>query len=270
MPPSPTTATRPHKSTSHTIPGFISPPKPKQRPIYDLSVAELYEKHARNKRILANPAPSTSAYVQRLSTEQTAIEARLTDLVGVERIQQMLKRTTISEDDGMKVDTPSPPQLEDDRLKAPTSRAIETKRRILNNYAPMGYKKDNSTSSFTFEEAARIEQEAHAQDERRRQEAEERKRRKGLPIKGEVLSEKERAARIWAFMNYKPSESDLEDDTDEESDEDDPASWFDDDQDDGRKGQDIIEPDEEDYSNIIRVDEARVPRSIFYEPRDDE
>ena len=54
--------------------------------------------------------------------------------------------------------------------------------------------------------------------------------------------------------NYKPSESDLEDDDDEDED-DDPASWFEDDQDDGRKGQDIIEPDFEDYSDIIDDDD---------------
>ncbi|THH33577.1 hypothetical protein EUX98_g539 [Antrodiella citrinella] len=285
MPASPTSpGGRPHKSATHSIPGFISPPKPRQRPIYDLSVAELYEKHARNKRILSNPyvlrdrlsevaftfrrrvcrAPSTSAYVQRLSAEQVAIEARLTDLVGIEKIQEMLKRTTISEDDNMKVDGETPPEVP----QAP--QAIETKRRILSRYGASITPKDNSASTFTFEEAARIERETHAQDERRRQEAEERRRRKGLPIKGEVLSEKDRQARVWAFMTYKPSESDLEDDDDESSDEDDPAKWFDDDQDDGRKGQDIVEPDEEDYSKIIRIDESRMPRGVFYEPRDDE
>ena len=57
----------------------------------------------------------------------------------------------------------------------------------------------------------------------------------------------------------------MEDDDDDEGDED-PASWFDDDQDDGRKGQDIVEPDEEDYSHVIRIDESRV----FYPlPRED-
>lgn len=59
--------------------------------------------------------------------------------------------------------------------------------------------------------------------------------------------------------NYKPSDSDLEDD-DDDDDDDDPANWFEDDQDDGRKGQDIVEPDDEDYSHIIRIDDSR----IFY------
>lgn len=70
--------------------------------------------------------------------------------------------------------------------------------------------------------------------------------------------------------NYKPSDSDLEDmDMDEDdSDEEDPATWFEDDQDDGIKGQDIVPPDVEDLSNIIRVDENRIRYSTFYEPRD--
>lgn len=58
----------------------------------------------------------------------------------------------------------------------------------------------------------------------------------------------------------------MEDDDDDS--DDDPANWFEDDQDDGRKGQDIIEPDEEDYSEIIRVDASRIQYSTFYEPRD--
>ncbi|KAH9045189.1 hypothetical protein EDB85DRAFT_2270242 [Lactarius pseudohatsudake] len=58
--------------------------------------------------------------------------------------------------------------------------------------------------------------------------------------------------------NYKPSESDLEDDDGDDLDDEDPSTWFDDDQDDGRKDQDIIEPDVEDLSDIIRVDTSRM------------
>lgn len=68
------------------------------------------------------------------------------------------------------------------------------------------------------------------------------------------------------FRNYKPTDSDLEDD-DEDEDDDDPSTWFIDDQDDGRKGQDIVEPDEEDWSNVIRIDHTRLPYNFF--PRDD-
>ena len=54
----------------------------------------------------------------------------------------------------------------------------------------------------------------------------------------------------------------MEDDDDYDEDDDDPSTWFDDDQDDGRKGQDIVEPDYDDYSDIIRIDESRIPWSI--------
>lgn len=74
---------------------------------------------------------------------------------------------------------------------------------------------------------------------------------------------------ITACRNHKPTDSDLDDDSDYDPDDDDPATWFDDQDDDGVKGQDIIEPDDEDYSDIIRVDSNRVHAySTFYEPRD--
>lgn len=68
--------------------------------------------------------------------------------------------------------------------------------------------------------------------------------------------------------NYKPTDSDLEGMDEDDSDDDDPSTWFEDDQDDGIKGQDIIPPDVEELSNVIRVDESRIRYSTFYEPRD--
>jgi len=66
------------------------------------------------------------------------------------------------------------------------------------------------------------------------------------------------------LRNYKPSsESDLEDDDDLE--DEDPSTWFYDDQDDGQKGQDIIEPDAEDISDVIRVDTNRIYYNTFPE-----
>ena len=59
------------------------------------------------------------------------------------------------------------------------------------------------------------------------------------------------------------SRSHTDDDDEEEEDEQGRPSWFDeDDQDDGIKGQDIVEPDYEDLSTIIRIDEARIPWPI--------
>ena len=109
----------------------------------------------------------------------------------------------------------------------------------------------------------------------------------GLPVRGEQLTREEREARIWAFMwvtpicrrrrrlnilarNHKLTESDIEDDIDEDDSDEDPASWFEDDQDDGRKGQDIVEPDYEDLSSVIRIDESRIPHNVFFEPRGDD
>lgn len=82
--------------------------------------------------LLANRAPSTSTYVQRLSAEQTAIEARLVEL-GVDSIKHLMQETTINdpeeeEQNAMKTgDRPSSPSV-------PRSRAIDTKRRILARY----------------------------------------------------------------------------------------------------------------------------------------
>ncbi|CAL1701436.1 unnamed protein product [Somion occarium] len=227
-----------------------------------MSIQELQEQHGRNADILSKPAPSTSTYVQRLSAEQAAIEARLVEL-GVDKIQTMMQRTNINDEGDTQM------KIEDTPAVSP-SRAIDTKRRILARYSAQIHPTHSDTGSFSFDEAVRIEQETHALDMRRKQHLEEKKRRMGLPIKGEVLTREEREARIWAFMTYKPTESDLEDDDDLEDDSD-PATWFEDDQEDGRKGQDIVEPDDyEDLSNVIRIDETRIPRSIFYEPKDDD
>ena len=55
-------------------------------------------------------APSTSSYVQRLSTEQAQIEARLVEL-GVDSIQKMLRKTTIEDQsEQMSVDSPQEQQ----------------------------------------------------------------------------------------------------------------------------------------------------------------
>ena len=61
----------------------------------------------------------------------------------------------------------------------------------------------------------------------------------------------------------------MEADTDSEED-DNPANWFHDDEDDGIKGQQIVQPDVEDYSSIIRIDEAKayVGYGTFYDPTD--
>ncbi|KAF9263529.1 hypothetical protein L218DRAFT_864469, partial [Marasmius fiardii PR-910] len=195
---------------------------------------------------------STSTYAQRITAEQAAIVSQL-EIHGMDIISAGMMNTRIG--DNIQVShAPEPPM----------SKAIDAKRRALARFGDT----HGAVGSLSMQEAIEIEQRAHAQDRERQQKLIEKRRRQGLPVKGEVLTRAEVEARIWAFMNHKPTDSDLEDDDDEEED-DDPATWFDDDQDDGRKGQDIVEPDEEDLSDIIRIDHNKLPYSTFYEPRYD-
>ena len=62
----------------------------------------------------------------------------------------------------------------------------------------------------------------------------------------------------------------MEDADDDYSSDEDPSDLYEDDQDDGRKGQPIIEPDYEDLSDVIRIDERRIPRSIYFDGREGE
>jgi len=238
-------------------PGFIAS-RPKRRPS-QMSVRELYDQHERNTRTLSTSAASTSTLVQRVSAEQAAIEARLLELEGMQNIQAKLKNINISEGDEMNVDLP----------EHPIAKAIDTKRRVLAKYNPEPLNGGRSVGSLSFQEAIQLEQRAHTQDLERQQRLEEKRKRTGMLLKGEILTKEEREARIWAFMNHKPSDSDLEDDSDE--DDDDPSTWFEDDQDDGIKGQHIVQPDSiDELSNIIRIDSSKFHYSTFYEPRDND
>ncbi|KAG1892598.1 hypothetical protein F4604DRAFT_1672579 [Suillus subluteus] len=255
QPQSPTSPMRPKKTV--VLPGFRAPPKPKPKSITQMTARELHDQHDRNARLLNSSSACTSALGQRLSAEQAAIESRLLELEGVEEIRNGLKKTNINADEIMIVDQPRMP------------RVIDAKHRALSRYAPIAPNGAQQVSSLSLQEAIELEQRAHVQDAARQQRSDERKRRIGLPIRGEVLSRAEMDARMRAFINYKPTDSDLEDDMDDDDDDDeDPSTWFEDDQDDGVKGQDIIEPDHEELSSIIRVDESRARYSTFFEPRD--
>ena len=56
---------------------------------------------------------------------------------------------------------------------------------------------------------------------------------------------------------------------DDDDDDDNPVNWFEDDQDDGRKGQNIVDPDVpdeimgDDLSHVIRVDESRIDYRFY-------
>ena len=79
----------------------------------------------------------------------------------------------------------------------------------------------------------------------------------------------QRPTRIFLLRKHKPTDSDMEDDSDSDEDAD-PANWFHDEEDGGIKGQQIVEPDVEDYSSVIRIDESKAYAgySTFFEPRD--
>jgi len=220
-----------------------------------MTVRELQDRHNLNARILSSPKANTSSYAQRVTAEQAAVESRLIELLGVESINTGLRKTTLRGEGDMIVDPP---------LEPPTSRAIEAKRKALAQFGRNAAA--GTTVTMAMDEAMELERAAFLRDKQR---AEEKTQRQvAATATNPALTREERKARIWAFMTYKPSESDMEDD-DDDSDDEDPANWFEDDQDDGRKGQDIVEPDDEDYSDIIRVDASRVQYSTFYEPRDE-
>jgi hypothetical protein len=155
-------------------------------------------------------ASSTSTYVQRISAEQAAVEARLFEINGMETIQTGMRNANIRGEEDMNVDPPFEP---------PVSRAIEAKRKALSQYvrtplcfvfsslphsiSSQGAGCANGSShleAMTYQEAIELQQRAYARDLERQQQIEEKKKRMGLPRKGELLTRQEREARIWAFM----------------------------------------------------------------------
>jgi len=225
--------------------GFLPFSRPQQKRLDQLSHRELLERYAQNKNILNQPIPSTSSHHQRVITEQAAIEG----ILGMEALQEGMARTHITEvDDSMDSTDTSPPPLQ--------SRAVETKRRLIERYYSGNTKQRGATRALGLDEAMALEQKATlAARERKRQEEEQRQQR-GLPRAGEFLTREEREARIWAYMNAKPSESDEEDEdwNEDGEDETDPSRWFDYDEDDGKQGQPLVDPDE--IADIIRVDDS--------------
>ncbi|KAI0750931.1 hypothetical protein C8Q80DRAFT_1268238 [Daedaleopsis nitida] len=247
------------------------PPKPEgvkslraNASINTLSKAELEERYEYNARLLAETSASSSTFIKQLEEQQAALRARLGEL-GVEGIRSQLAKTTIQEDDSMSVDpiiepTPPPPSQ---------PRPIGAKQRALARWNPAVHGGNApQAAGMSYDEATKILQESYQREQEQKHKLEEKRRRRGDVTAGEQLTRAEMDARMLAFISYKPSDSDLEDDVDEDEEEEEeeksgrPAWWDEDDQDDGIKGQDIVEPDYEDLSTIIRIDEARIPWSI--------
>ncbi|OJT11670.1 hypothetical protein TRAPUB_11812 [Trametes pubescens] len=254
------------------LPSFMRrPPKPDgvknitNAPIHKLSLRELEERYKRNARTLAETSTSSSTFIKQLEDQQAAIRARLGEL-GVEGIRNQLEQTSIrDEQHSMNVDVvpgpSSPPQPE-------VPKPIGAKQRALARWAGAGA---TPAAAMSYTEADQILHDTFVREKEHKQKLLDKRRRRGEVVPGEQLTRAEMDARMWAFLSYKPSGSDMEEDDDddeedEEQEEGRPAWWDEDDQEDGIKGQDIIEPDAEDLSSIIRIDEARIPFSI---PRDE-
>jgi len=225
---------------------MLRAPRPKQIPIEELSFDDLRNRYQDNKNLLSKTAASSSTFVERITAEQAKIQARISEMESLEAIQKGMKKTTIDED-GMAVDLPEP------------SPAMLAKQKAL---AAWGRgKSGGKIQTMNFREALELEQRAAAIEREQRQKEQERRERLAMPSRltetGRTMTREEYEAKVWAFMKYKPSESDLEDE-DEDEDSDDPSTWFHDDQEDGIKGQNIVYPDDDDLAEIIRVDTSKV------------
>lgn len=153
---------------------------------------------------------STSALVQRLSVEQTAIESRLLELEGIEEIRNSLKNANINSDEVMPIDAVQPEPRVIDAKRRALSRYVrpcdcECRTRVTHVFSCQAPLPSNGAThqveALNLHEAMELEQRAHAIDMERQQRSDDRRRRIGLPVRGEILSRQETEARIWAFMS---------------------------------------------------------------------
>ncbi|EJD01181.1 uncharacterized protein FOMMEDRAFT_89417, partial [Fomitiporia mediterranea MF3/22] len=248
------------------IPGMRPFPRDKPKPIEEMNVAELRKLYRDNEQVLQTLIASSSSYVAKIEENQQKIHQRLVELEGMGEIQHRMRRATISEDAIMAVDS------------EPEDKELDTKgvkQKALANWGKLSssdLRGPPKVATLSHEEAMELERQHNAFERERREREEARREKMTLPTRetsqGRTLTSDEYAAKVWAFMNYKPTDSDLEGEDEDDEDDDDPASWFHDEEDDGIKGQDIIYPDAEDLSDIIRMDESKIQYSSFYEPRD--
>ncbi|KAJ7086766.1 hypothetical protein C8R44DRAFT_901273 [Mycena epipterygia] len=173
--------------------GFRPAPKPKRTPISEMSLRELQDLHSTNTRLLASPYGQS--WMGRVTAEQAAVEGRLVELVGMDTIATGLKNSTIKGEDDMIVDPPPEPY---------TSPTLEAKRKALSKFGPA----NDGTVIGALMQSHSTGTDRHAADKERQDRLLEKRRRMGMSIPGEQLTRQQREARMWAFMNHKPSESD--------------------------------------------------------------
>jgi len=236
------------------------------RPINKLSEPELRSQLAKiNARMLASPNNNSTADDERMTTQQTKIE-KIEKLLGdFEKARQVESITAITADfenasisavESMDVDDVNPPE----------PKPISAKQRVLLQYGKR-MSKTGKVKMLPFDEAARLDQEGVEIDRQREEQRAKRRIERALSLKGGEHSRQEMDRLMQRFMNHKEIAE-----SDSESDSDGPAAWFVDEEGEGIKGQQIVLPDPEDYSSVIRIDDAKAytAYNTFYEPRDDD
>lgn len=266
------------------------PPKPKL--FEELPIESLREQYKKNEALLMssyvpfpnttlnllcnvgcmdgrpyNRQPSSSATVERLENEQAKIQARIAELQDTHTISVGIKNLVIDGEGKTVVDRP-PPGYFTSRI-ATKKKALAAWVSILTvfviysfltyNFQGTNVKnvKKSKIGLVSMEESIELERRAFLAEKERMAIRAARKERMAMPTPvtetGKRLTPKEYEAKVWAFMSYKPTDSDLEGEQ-EDAEDNDPASWLVDDQDDGIKGQDIVYPDAEEWADLIRVD----------------
>ncbi|KAL5527638.1 hypothetical protein ACEPAG_6439 [Sanghuangporus baumii] len=258
------------RTNNSGMPGMRPFPKEKTVQIETMNAPELRDLYRRNEDLLRTLTASSSQFVARIEANQAKIRERLSELDALESIQRGMKQTTIGEETPMAVD--SEPEIKVKSAVKVKKEAIAEWEKKSKAYKPNAR---HRAATLSLQEAIAIEERQNAIERERRERAEARREKQSMPTQttpsGRTLTREEYQAKVWEFMAYKPTDSDMEGEDEDEDDEDeDPASWFHDDEDDGIKGQNIVYPDAEDLADVIRIDESKLHYSTFYEPRDED
>lgn len=143
--------------------------------------------------------------------EQAKIKAQLLELEGMQDIQVGLEFARISEDEQMRVDVPpEQPRPIEAKLRAldkfvrvlrHLQRASALTKRSSQGNTIRQQNGEKVVQGLSFEEAAELEQRAHAADLERKQRLLEKRQKQGLGmVSNRVLTREEQEERIWAFM----------------------------------------------------------------------
>jgi hypothetical protein len=262
-------------AAGQSIPNGFVPSKAQVKRIEDyVSIPELLDLIQSNAHLLAStnsPAIRTRLEARKEELERRIDQLRVKDMEnGLRAIH--IEPTVEPSNSNSNSNSSSNPNSNDVQVYGQDQpRPVAAKQRVLvmekealqNNVPSSSIKSPSRTVMFDHQEACKLQQEEEEQRMQRRRYldeiAEEREREMAFLASRHshsTISERERHARILAFMNARPDESD-EDDDDEMEDEDridGDGEWetrSTDSDDDAVMGDDFIEPGE--LSHIIRV-----------------